>query len=620
MTKMPVFWDLETYEFSPGNMAPQPVVCSWAFPDGQKGLMHMADTNAWVVLEDWIDRAAAGEIILVGQHVSYDFACLFAHAKDPLRLGRKIFAAYEADGVEDTQVRQQLLDIKDGCYRGFFHDSKGPHKISYHLADLVPRLCGRELPKPQGVRTSYKDVYGIPISQWPVEHVRYAQDDSVAVLDVWRVQEALAAKTSGVFYDQHRQSRAAFALQLCSNWGPICDPAAVDALEAAAKRRSMELLVDLRRAGLVRSNGTKNMAAAQHAMALACQAAGIEPRRTESGGVSVDAYACEAVPQSEVLQAWSEHIRQRNILSKNIPLLRLGCGQPIHTYFDTLVQSGRISSARPNITNINREGGFRECFVPRPGFVYAASDFGKAELHSLAEVCFQLFGYSVMGEALNAGVDVHSMFAKKLLGKDILGPDDRQKAKAANFGFPGGLGAEHFREYAKADYGVDFTKEEAEQAKKSWFEQWPETREFLDWVARAVGQSEATITQLFSGRIRGGCGYTDGANTLFQGLTADYFKASMWNVAREQYIDLNSALYGSRTVNAIHDELLVEVPDDVDIADVAARRLSQVMEETAAEWTPHCPVKAEPVLMRCWSKKAKQTFDSEGRLVPWRSK
>lgn len=630
MTKMPVFLDLETFAFSPGNMAPRPVVASWAFPDGQQGLMHMGEQAWWDEIEDWIVRASEGEIVLVGHHLSYDMACLFANAKDPLRIGRKIFAAYEAGGVEDAQVRQQLLDIKDGAYRGFWHDVAGPHKISYHLADLVPRLLGRELPKPHDLRTSYGDLYGLGMASWPKEARDYAQDDAVAVRDVWRAQEDLAAKTPGCLEDQHRQARASFALQLCANWGPVCDPAAVDALEAAAKRKCMDLLVELRRAGLVRSNGTKNMAAAQNAMATACYAAGIEPRRSGSGGISVDADACEAVPQSEALQAWSEYIRQQNILSKNIPTLREGCGRPIHTYFDTLVQSGRISSAKPNITNINREGGFRECFVPRSGMLYAASDFGKAELHSLAEVCFQLFGYSTLGETLNGGIDPHLRLAAGMLkisydealrrkGEPVI-KEARQSSKASSFGWPGGLGVEHFRQFAKTDYGVEMSEDEAEQAKALYFETYPEVREYLDWVARAVGQSETTITQLFSGRVRGGCGYTDGANTLFQGLTADYAKAAMWNATKEMYTDTSSVLYGSRLVNMIHDELLAEVPDDADIADAAARRLAAVMEESAAPWTPHFPVKAEPVLMRCWSKKAETAFDSQGRLVPWEKK
>ena len=98
--------DLETYEFSPGNMAPKPVVCSWALPDGQNGLLPMWEQTSWDLVEDWIDEAIAGRAVLSGHHCSYDFACLFAHAKDPLRLGRKIFAAYEADGIQDPILRR----------------------------------------------------------------------------------------------------------------------------------------------------------------------------------------------------------------------------------------------------------------------------------------------------------------------------------------------------------------------------------------------------------------------------------------------------------------------------------------------------------------------------------
>src|SRR5690349_1826701 len=161
-----IAFDLETYRFAPGNMSPEPVCCTWSM-DGHAGIEHMGERRSWEMIEEWLDAAIAGEVILVGQRVSYDFGCLMANSDDPLRWGRKIFAAYEADGVEDTATRQKLLDIEAGCYRGFYHDAKGdPKKITYHLGDMVPRLLGHPMAKPQDVRTSFGDLYPLPLSQW----------------------------------------------------------------------------------------------------------------------------------------------------------------------------------------------------------------------------------------------------------------------------------------------------------------------------------------------------------------------------------------------------------------------------------------------------------------------
>lgn len=57
--------------------------------------------------------------------------------------------------------------------------------------------------------------------------------------------------------------------------------------------------------------------------------------------------------------------------------------------------------------------------------------------------------------------------------------------------------------------------------------------------------------------------FTQAANTMFQGLTSDGAKAAMWEVARRQFTEPKSALYGTRNVNFIHDELIAECREDV---------------------------------------------------------
>jgi DNA polymerase I-like protein with 3'-5' exonuclease and polymerase domains len=48
----------------------------------------------------------------------------------------------------------------------------------------------------------------------------------------------------------------------------------------------------------------------------------------------------------------------------------------------------------------------------------------------------------------------------------------RQQAKAANFGFLFGMGAEKFVTYAADSYDVDFTDDEAERFRKGFFDTW----------------------------------------------------------------------------------------------------------------------------------------------------
>src|SRR5207249_892193 len=103
---------------------------------------------------------------------------------------------------------------------------------------------------------------------------------------------------------------------------------------------------------------------------------------------------------------------------------------------------------------------------------------------------------------------------------------------------PGGMGAERMVDYLKAsgtildpDRNLAVTK--AKQYIEEWHAAWPEMREYFDKVSSFVGPVEGTIVQLRSLRKRGRCGFTDGANTFFQGLAADGAKDALWRVSEE---------------------------------------------------------------------------------------
>jgi hypothetical protein len=91
-------------------------------------------------------------------------------------------------------------------------------------------------------------------------------------------------------------------------------------------------------------------------------------------------------------------------------------------------------------------------------------------------------------------------------------------------------------------------------------------------------------------------------------------KDAAFNLAAGTYIGAGD-LAGSRVVAFIHDEFLVEAPERT--AHEAARAVQFVMEEAGRAWCPDVPVRAEPALMRAWSKGAEPAYDSEGRLIPW---
>ena len=160
--------------------------------------------------------------------------------------------------------------------------------------------------------------------------------------------------------------------------------------------------------------------------------------------------------------------------------LHAPCGI-VHPRYTLLVRTGRTSCSSPNIQNQPRAGGIRECFLPAPGHLFIACDYSMLELCTLAQITYGRFGRSTMRELINAGVDLHRRVAAQILGKaesDIT-KDERQKAKAMNFGIPGGMSAAGLSGYASDAYGVDLSIDEAARWRTGWLSLFPEMQEYL---------------------------------------------------------------------------------------------------------------------------------------------
>lgn len=189
--------------------------------------------------------------------------------------------------------------------------------------------------------------------------------------------------------------------------------------------------------------------------------------------------------------------------------------------------------------------------------------------------------------------------------------------QCANFGYPGGLGPKKFVQFALDTYGVVLTIDRARELKEMWLEAFPEVRRMFAWVNGQMqgAQSSFTLEQIRSGRRRGGCGYCDGNNSLFQGLTADGAKAALRLVTNECYRVPESPLFGSRIVAFIYDEILLETPEER--VGTAAERLQELMVQGMSWATPDVPVVATMESMYHWTKSAKVTRNERGLLVPF---
>ena len=243
----------------------------------------------------------------------------------------------------------------------------------------------------------------------------------------------------------------------------------------------------------------------------------------------------------------------------------IGDDERIHGHFNqTITATGRISSTDPNLQNIpvrmelGRE--IRKVFVPEDGCVFVDADYSQIELRVLAHMS----GDEKLIEAYNQDQDIHRITASQVfhIPFEEVTPEMRRNAKAVNFGIVYGISAFGLSE------DLSITRKEAEEYIKRYFETYPQVKVYLDALV-ARGKRLGFVTTLY-GRIRPipelkasnfmqrQFGERVAMNSPIQGTAADIMKIAMIRVDRA----LRDAGLKARIVLQVHDELLLEVPEE----------------------------------------------------------
>lgn len=607
----PLYFDTETHPIRPAHGAPE-MVCFQVAGDApdEPYIIHANDRGLLRDITEWL---LDDQYLFVGHNVAFDMAVLAAWRPALLPL---IFATYEKGRVLCTQVRERLRAIEAGAYLP---------SLKFTLSALAEKYGGsKDSEDPWRLR--YGELADIAVADWPEGAIAYAKKDVEATRTVYLGQ---GPATENDFVE----TRHAFWLHLSGMWGVVTDPARVAKLEAKISRNQERYGRLLRAKGWVRADGSKNTKAVKEHMV---EVYGDAAPTTEKGNISLDADTAELLGD-RWLRAYGRHGSLGSILSKDIPAFKMGLLQP---RYQSLLDTGRTSASGgpfgkktpngtnitngTNVQNLRREPGVRECIVPRPGKAFVQRDYAMLELHTFAQTCHDLLGSSRLGQSLNAGTDVHSEMAARMLGLPYetvyagrKGPyaDARQAAKAVNFGLPGMLGAKALVGYAKTAYGATISPDQAREYVRIWHDMNPEARDYFELVSHWTGRGAVgSVTLLRSRRTRGNCRAPAAANYGFQGPAADLAKDAGWHISRECYVVPSSPLYGARVPLFIHDEFILEC--DVDSVNQVDLRVSQLMEEAGARWCPDYPPKTEGLAMAFWSKDAKRVVEN-GELKVW---
>lgn len=153
-------FDTETALIRPGLLAPPMVCLTWQRSGQEARIAHHADSETH--LKAWLEDTS-GTKVIVGHNVAYDMAVVCERFP---RLRPLVFRAYDEDRVTDTMIRQQLIDIAAGVYRGSVNAKGKRVQYKYTLEDLAKRCCKMQLQK-DAWRLSYAEFIDVPLSQWP---------------------------------------------------------------------------------------------------------------------------------------------------------------------------------------------------------------------------------------------------------------------------------------------------------------------------------------------------------------------------------------------------------------------------------------------------------------------
>lgn len=230
----------------------------------------------------------------------------------------------------------------------------------------------------------------------------------------------------------------------------------------------------------------------------------------------------------------------------------------IHTCFNqAITATGRLSSSDPNLQNIpirDDDGKeIRKSFVPEPGCLFFSADYSQIELRIMAHLSQD----EHMLDAFRSGTDIHAATAAKIWHVPVeeVTPDQRKKAKQANFGIIYGIST-----YGLAQR-MNISNSEARQLIDDYFATFPRVKAYMD-EAIATCREKGYAETIYHRRrylpdiasrnatVRG-FAERNAINAPIQGSEADIIKVAMIHIFKR----FAAEGLRSRMILQVHDEL-----------------------------------------------------------------
>ncbi|MBN9425199.1 MAG: DNA polymerase I, partial [Burkholderiales bacterium] len=292
-------------------------------------------------------------------------------------------------------------------------------------------------------------------------------------------------------------------------------------------------------------------------------------KKTASGAPSTDeevlAKLAEDYPLPRILLDWRGLSKLKSTYTDKLPKMVNPHSGRVHTsYSQAVAVTGRLASSDPNLQNIpvrTAEGRrIREAFIARPGWRIISADYSQIELRIMAHIS----GDANLKKAFADRLDVHRATASEIFGvpQAEVSSEQRRYAKVINFGLIYGMSAFGLA----SNLGIE--RDAAKNYIERYFARYPGVARYME-ETRALAKQQGYVETVFGRRLwlaeinspngpRRAAAERAAINAPMQGTAADLIKMAM--IAVQRWLDAEAMR--SLLIMQVHDELVLEVPDD----------------------------------------------------------
>lgn len=297
---------------------------------------------------------------------------------------------------------------------------------------------------------------------------------------------------------------------------------------------------------------------------------GIKPtKKTPSGAPSTDEDVLQELaldyPLPKILLEYRGLAKLKSTYTDKLPRMINPATGRVHTSYNQAVAiTGRLASSDPNLQNIpvrSAEGRrIREAFIAPAGSHIVSADYSQIELRIMAHLSQD----EGMLQAFANNEDIHRATAAEVFGveREAVDSEQRRYAKVINFGLIYGMSA-----FGLAQ-NLNIERSAAANYIERYFSRYPGVRKYME-NTREIAKQKGYVETYFGRRLwvpeinstngmkRAGAERA-AINAPMQGTAADLIKLAM--IAVDQW--LRDEKLSSKLIMQVHDELVLEVPDN----------------------------------------------------------